>query len=77
MPNGKIAHWNHNSYTYIGDANNQPIQFANYAEISTINNTEIPGIKSRLSSLENVHEIGSTVPQTLAVGHIYFQIPTE
>ena len=47
------------------------------SSISTINTTEIPGIKSRLSSLENVHEIGSTVPQTLAVGHIYFQIPTE
>ena len=47
------------------------------SSISTINNTEIPGIKSRLTSLENVHEIGSTVPQTLAVGHIYFQIPTE
>ena len=47
------------------------------SSISTINSTEIPGIKSRLTSLENVHEIGSTVPQTLAVGHIYFQIPTE
>lgn len=50
------------------------------SSISTINSTEIPGIKSRLDTLETnsrVHEIGSTVPQTLAVGHIYFQIPTE
>ena len=50
------------------------------SSISTINTTEIPGIKSRLDTLETnsrVHEIGSTVPQTLAVGHIYFQIPTE
>ena len=47
------------------------------SSLSTINSTEIPGIKSRLTSLENVHEIGSTVPETLAVGHIYFQIPTE
>ena len=47
------------------------------SSISTINSTEIAGIKSRLTSLENVHEIGSTVPETLAVGHIYFQIPTE
>lgn len=48
--------------------------------VSTINSTEIPGIKSRLTSLEannTVHEIGSTVPQTLAAGHIYFQIPAE
>ena len=45
--------------------------------VTTINNTEIPGIKSRLTSLENVHEIGSTVPQSLAAGHIYFQIPAE
>ena len=45
--------------------------------VNTINDTEIPGIKSRLSTLENVHEIGSTVPQTLAAGHIYFQIPAE
>ena len=45
--------------------------------VNAINGTEIPGIKSRLSTLENVHEIGSTVPQTLAAGHIYFQIPTE
>ena len=45
--------------------------------VNTINGTEIPGIKSRLSTLENVHEIGSTVPQTLAAGHIYFQIPAE
>ena len=45
--------------------------------VNTINNTEIPGIKSRLTSLENVHEIGSTVPQSLAAGHIYFQIPAE
>ena len=50
------------------------------SSITTINGTEIPGIKSRLDTLETnsrVHEIGSTVPQTLAVGHIYFQIPTE
>ena len=48
--------------------------------VNTINGTEIPGIKSRLSTLEannTVHEIGSTVPQTLAAGHIYFQIPAE
>ena len=48
--------------------------------VNTINDTEIPGIKSRLSTLEannTVHEIGSTVPQTLAAGHIYFQIPAE
>lgn len=45
--------------------------------VAKISNTDIPGIKSRLTSLENVHEIGSTVPQTLAVGHIYFQIPAE
>ena len=48
--------------------------------VAKISNTDIPGIKSRLDTLETnsrVHEIGSTVPQTLAVGHIYFQIPTE
>ena len=48
--------------------------------VNTINGTEIPGIKSRLSTLEannTVHEIGSTVPETLAAGHIYFQIPAE
>ena len=48
--------------------------------VSTINGTEIPGIKSRLSTLEannTVHEIGSTVPESLAAGHIYFQIPAE
>lgn len=45
--------------------------------VNTINGTEIPGIKSRLTSLESVHEIGSTVPQSLAAGHIYFQIPAE
>ena len=48
--------------------------------VNNINGTEIPGIKSRLSTLEannTVHEIGSTVPQTLAAGHIYFQIPAE
>ena len=48
--------------------------------VTTINGTEIPGIKSRLTSLEannTVHEIGTTVPQTLAAGHIYFQIPAS
>ena len=38
MPNGKIAHWNHNSYTYIGDANNNLSQIANYSDITSVQN---------------------------------------
>lgn len=39
MPNGKFIRWNHNGQSYIGDSHNKPSQFADYAEISTINNT--------------------------------------
>ena len=34
MPDGKTIHNNNNGYTYIGNANNQLIQFANYADIA-------------------------------------------
>lgn len=39
LPNGKFIRWNNNGQSYIGDSNNNLSQFANYAEISTINNT--------------------------------------
>ena len=34
LPDGKTIHNNNNGYTYIGNANNQPIQFANYVDIA-------------------------------------------
>lgn len=39
LPNGKFIRWNNNGQSYIGDSNNNLSQFANYSEISTINNT--------------------------------------
>lgn len=38
MPNGKIAYWNHNSYTYIGDANNNLSQIAKHSDITSVQN---------------------------------------
>ena len=34
MPNGKTIYNNNNGYTYIGNANNQSMQLANYSDIS-------------------------------------------
>lgn len=34
MPDGKTIHNNNNGYTYIGNANNQLIQFANYVDVA-------------------------------------------
>ena len=45
--------------------------------VNIINITELSRIKSILSTLEIVYEIGSTVLETLAAGHLYFQIPAE
>lgn len=39
LPDGKFIRWNHNGQSYIGDSHNKPSQFADYSEISTINNT--------------------------------------
>ena len=39
LPNGKFIRWNNNGQSYIGDSNNNLSQFANYAEITTINNS--------------------------------------
>lgn len=52
LPNGKFIRWNHNGQSYIGDSNNNLSQFANYAEISTINNkiNQITGDMQLLTS---------------------------
>lgn len=34
LPDGKTIHNNNNGYTYIGNANNQLIQFANYVDVA-------------------------------------------
>lgn len=72
LPNGKFIRWNNNGQSYIGDNNNNLSQFANYAEISTINNkiNQITGDMQLLTSRvepyqSNLSTYTLTLPQNV------------
>lgn len=58
MPNGKIARWNNNGYTYIGDSNNNLSQFANYSDVSNIQNQLNSTVRTQRLTLTQSDNVG-------------------
>lgn len=76
LPNGKFIRWNNNGQSYIGDSNNNLSQFANYAEITTINNTlnaVVGNFQLLASKVEGNTPMGATYTLTLPQNIFYYE----
>lgn len=77
LPDGKTIHNNNNGYTYIGNANNQPIQFANYVDIAQyVGGNAWKSAMSELSYNHVTHSINQsfnlpTISSNLCILYMY------